>query len=206
MPFPPPPPPDPSALLTAARAGSKDALGELLEAYRRYLAAVARDRIDPRLMPKGDASDIVQDTFRDAQKGFDRFHGSTEEELLAWLRQILVHRVGRFARRYRGVQKRSATREVRLDPNDSIAADDPAYRADQLTPSAEAMAREQNTALHDGLNRLPEEYRRVILMRYRDGLPFEEIGRMLGRSSEAARKLWGRAVEKLREEIEGTPP
>src|SRR5262245_65024573 len=107
MPTPPPPDPTrPADLLAAARAGSRNALGELLESYRRYLAHVARDQLDPRLLPKGDQSDLVQETFRDAQQAFGQFRGNSEEELLAWLRQILVHRISRFARRYRGTRKR----------------------------------------------------------------------------------------------------
>jgi RNA polymerase sigma-70 factor, ECF subfamily len=202
MPTPPHDPSGPPDLLSAARAGSRDALGELLESYRLYLTRVARDRLDPRLQPKGDQSDLVQETFRDAQKAFGQFHGTTEQELLLWLRQMLVHRIGRFARKYRDTQKRSTGRELSLDPNDSAAA--PVYRSDQPTPSAEAVANEQSEALQDALARLPHEYREVILMRYRDGLPFDQIGRALGRTSEAARKLWGRAVERLREEMEGT--
>jgi len=198
-----PPPPDPHGLpdlLAAARSGSREALGELLEGYRRYLTRVARDQLDPRLMAKGDPSDLVQETFRDAQRAFGQFRGSSEAELLAWLRQILVHRIGRFARRYRSTQKRSAVREVTLDPGDSSAT--AAYRADTPTPSAEAVANEQSGVLQDALARLPGEYREAILLRYRDGMSFEEIGRALGRSAEAARKLWGRAVERLREEMD----
>src|SRR5262245_50058202 len=159
MPTPTPDSSGPSDLLSASRAGSRDALGELLESYRRYLASVARDQLDPRLLPKVDQSDLVQETFRDAQRAFGQFHGTTEEELLAWLRQILLHRIGRFARRYRGTQKRSMAREVKLDPDDSAVA--PAFWADQPTPSAEAVANEQSGALHDALARLPHEYREV---------------------------------------------
>jgi RNA polymerase sigma-70 factor (ECF subfamily) len=199
----PTPPPDPHGLpelLAAARTGSREALGELLESYRRYLTQIARDQLDPRLLPKGDQSDLVQETFRDAQKAFGQFRGSSEEELQAWLRRILVHRICRFARRYRGTQKRSAVREVALDPGDSSTAS--AYRADTPTPSAEAVANEQSGRLQGALARLPEEYRQAILLRYRNGMSFEEIGRALGRSAEAARKLWGRAVERLREEMD----
>ena len=77
-------------LLAAARAGSREALGRVLEGCRRYLLGVAEGELDPDLRSKGGASDIVQETFLEAQRDFARFQGSSPEELRAWLRQVLV--------------------------------------------------------------------------------------------------------------------
>ena len=74
-----------------------------------------------------------------------------------------------------------------------------------LSPSGQAMEHEQDQALRAALGRLPEDYRRVITLRYEEQLPFEEIGRLLQRSPEAARKLWARAVERLHEELDPPP-
>ena len=51
------------------------------------------------------------------------------------------------------------------------------------------------------LARLPEDYRRVIALRYEQGQSFADIGQAMGRSSEAVRKLWFRAIERLRKEL-----
>jgi RNA polymerase sigma-70 factor (ECF subfamily) len=67
------------------------------------------------------------------------------------------------------------------------------------------MSQEQAQAVREALERLPEEYRQVIRLRLQDDRPFEEIGRVLGRTANAARKLWERAVERLQQEL-GTPP
>src|SRR5205823_4133645 len=77
--------------LSAARDGSRDALGRALEACRRYLLCVAHQQLNRDLQAKGGASDLVQETFLEAQSSFDRFHGSSEVELRAWLRQLLHH-------------------------------------------------------------------------------------------------------------------
>src|SRR5262245_5783304 len=106
--------------LAAARAGSHEALGEALEACRRYLLLVAQRELAPELQAKGGASDLVQQTFLEAQRDFPRFAGTTEAELLAWLRCILLHNLGKFSRQYRGTQKRGLEREVTLD-GDSAA-------------------------------------------------------------------------------------
>ena len=191
--------------LPAARAGSREALGKLLEAARHYLLSIARQELDMDLRAKNSPSDLVQETFVEVQRDFGQFQGDTEAELLAWMRQMLLHRVGKLRRSFRDTQKRRLTREVALSGDDS--SDGPAGRlaAEMLSPSGQAMEHEQDQALQAALRQLPEDYRRVITLRHEAQLPFEEIGRLLDRSPDAARKLWARAVERLHEELDPTP-
>jgi RNA polymerase sigma-70 factor (ECF subfamily) len=191
--------------LPAARAGSREALGKVLEAARQYLLTIARQEFDADLRAKNSPSDVVQETFVEAQRAFGQFQGDTEAELLAWLRQLLLHRVGKLRRRYRDTQKRQLAREVALGGDDSGGGLAGVLAAGTLSPSGQAMENEQDQALQAALGRLPEDYRRVITLRYQDQLPFEEIGRLLERSPEAARKLWARAVERLFEELDPLP-
>lgn len=191
--------------LAAARAGSREDLGKVLEAARQYLLSIARQELDPDLRAKNSPSDVVQETFVEAQRDFGQFQGDTEDELLAWLRQLLLHRVGKLRRRYRDTQKRRLVREVALGGDDSSDGPVGGLAANVPSPSGQAMAHEQDQALREALGRLPEDYRQVITLRYQEQLPFEEIGRLLQRSPDAARKLWARAVEQLHEELD-TPP
>jgi RNA polymerase sigma-70 factor (ECF subfamily) len=66
-------------------------------------------------------------------------------------------------------------------------------------PSALAAAQEQGAVLRQALERLPGEYRPAVTWRSYDRPSFDEIGRRLGRSAEAARKLRVRAVEQLQQ-------
>src|SRR2546423_1075372 len=100
--------------LAAARAGSNEALGQALEVCRAYLLRIANDGLDAALRAKGGASDLVQETFLEAQRDFPRFNGTSDAEWKAWLRQLLVHNAANFARRYRGTGKRRADRAVPL--------------------------------------------------------------------------------------------
>jgi RNA polymerase sigma-70 factor (ECF subfamily) len=176
-----------------------------LEACRRYLLRIAQHELDPKLQAKGGASDLVQETFLEAQRDFPRFHGNTEAELLAWLRQLLRFRLSKFQRQYRGTKKRQVGREVALEASNLAREQDGGPRAGVLTPSDEAIEREEDEALQRALFRLPEDYRRVILLRHHEGRSLEEIGQLMQRSAEAVRKLWARAVERLHEEIESGP-
>ena len=73
------------------------------------------------------------------------------------------------------------------------------------TPSAAVVRQEQDEALQAALARLPDDYRRVLALRYDEERTFEEIGTLLQRSPNAARKMWLRAIERLQRELEGLP-
>jgi RNA polymerase sigma-70 factor (ECF subfamily) len=186
-----------------ARAGSSEALGDLLQSCRGFLLQIARAELDPRLHAKGGASDLVQETFLEAQRDFHAFQGDSETDLLAWLRQRLRFRVAKFVRTYRQTAKRAAGREVRLQLSSSRAVGNEPV-ANQASPSEHVLADERDRAIEDLLERLPEEYRLVLRLRYREGLGFDAIGAALGRTPNAARKLWARAVEQIRHDL-GTP-
>jgi RNA polymerase sigma-70 factor (ECF subfamily) len=192
-------------LLAGARAGSREALGQLLESCRDYLLLIAGQELDVDLRAKGGASDLVQETFLEAQRDFIQFRGDSEAELLGWLRRLLLNNLANFSRQYRTTGKRHVEREVPLqgqsssfDLRDNLAASVP-------TPAEQAMEQEQADLVDRVLERLPEDYRQVLLWRYREELAFEEIARRLGRTENAVRKLWARALERFQAEM-GTPP
>jgi RNA polymerase sigma-70 factor (ECF subfamily) len=186
--------------LSAARDGSRDALGRVLEACRRYLLYVARRELNGDLQAKGGASDLVQETFLEAQCDFERFQGTSERELRAWLRQLLHHRGAKFRRRFKSTQKRQLARETTLH-----AADRPTYAPnDPASPSAQLIACEQAQRLRQALDRLPDDYQQVIRLRYVEQCPFDEIGRQMQRTPNAARLLWLRAIEHVKHALRGT--
>jgi RNA polymerase sigma-70 factor (ECF subfamily) len=197
------PPDEAGRWLSAARAGSPEALGQALEACRGYLLLIARHEMGADLQAKAGASDLVQETFLEAQRDFARFHGDSAMELRAWLRRLLLNNLATFARDYRATAKRAVGREVALPQGNPSTIPALAEAAD--SPSRVAMAQEEADALRRVLERLPEDYRLALLLRHLEELPFEEIGRRLNRTANAARKLWARAVEMLQEQWESPP-
>src|SRR5688572_20792506 len=154
--------------LAAARAGSPEALGTALEACRLYLLSIADRELDGELRAKGGASDLVQETFLEAQRDFARFHGDGAAELRAWLRRLLLNNLANFARHYRRTDKRRLDREIAIDLHPSASGATPGPAADTPSPSRQVMAGEEADELHAALQRLPEDYRRLIVLRYQE--------------------------------------
>ncbi len=55
--------------------------------------------------------------------------------------------------------------------------------------------------LADALDRLPTDYREVIVLRHLEGIPFVEIASRMGRSEDSVQKLWVRGLARLRQEM-----
>jgi RNA polymerase sigma-70 factor, ECF subfamily len=182
--------------IDAARQGNREALGLALSSVRDYLLLVANDELDTALQSKGNASDLVQDTFLRAQRAIEDFRGRTSSEWRNWLRSILVRNVAQERRRFRSTAKRQVQLEVRIGEKAWLEAG-----RDSETPSRTLALREREAALYKGLQRLPDHYRQVVVWHHRDQLSFEEIGRRCQISAEAARKLWTRALSRLRKEL-----
>ena len=173
--------------------------------YQPWLKLLARLQWDSRYQSKFDPSDVVQQTMMEAWKAAPQFRGESEGERLAWLRQILSHVLAHEFRRYRGTQKRDADREVSIEQTlaQSSSRLGDLLAGGEATPSQCAMRREQELQVADVLERLPEDYREVIVLRNLEDLPHEEVARRMGRSPAAVRMLWVRALRALREQLTG---
>jgi RNA polymerase sigma-70 factor (ECF subfamily) len=191
-------------LLSRARAGDDSARERLFASCRSYVHLIARAQVGTSLQAKVDASDVVQQTLLEAHLALAQFHGSTEEEWLAWLRKILSRNTADFVRQYRGTQKRELRREISMDrplANDSGSARwEPA--GPQESPSVLAMQKERELQLADAVSRLAADYQEVIVLRNLERLPFDEVARRMGRSRPAVQMLWMRAIQKLQAELE----
>ncbi len=199
--------PSPEELLALARAGEALCLGKLLELYRGYLTLLARLQIGRRLQGKVDAADLVQDTFLEASKNFKRFRGTTEAELLTWLRRILAAKIADMMRRYLGSQCRDVRleRELAAELERSSQDLDGGLLAKQDSPSKQVSRREEGVVLANILALLPEDYREVLILRHLEGLSFPEVAQRMERSLDSVKKLWTRALARLRASMTGVP-
>jgi RNA polymerase sigma-70 factor (ECF subfamily) len=190
-------------MIEATGRSDLEALVGVIESCRSYLLLVGERALAPDLKAKEGASDLVQEAMVEAQREAGRWTGRAEatDELRAWLRQFLMHKIAHAARRYRGTGRRRIAREVPL----ALVEADPLMAetlvADQTSVGTRAARREEATALQSALDRLPERMRQAVLWRHNEDCSFDEIGRRLGCSNVAARKLWLKALQQLQAEL-----
>jgi RNA polymerase sigma-70 factor (ECF subfamily) len=175
-------------LLEEARAGSADAFWQLALGYRPYLRAVAA-RVLQGQFPS-DGSDVVQSGLSVAFERLHQFRGPGAAPFLAWLAAI----VGNEARRSLGQARR-------FQPLPGDSSDRDPLAGDSSGPDGKAAKREQAARLLAAVERLPDDHRTVLNLRIFQELPFEEVARRMGRSEDAARQLWTRALKKLRADL-----
>jgi RNA polymerase sigma-70 factor, ECF subfamily len=191
-----------ASLLARGRSGDLAARGELLALCGNYLRVIARTQIDKYLRVRCDDSDLVQETLVEALRDFPQFAGTTEKELLAWLRQILIRNLADQVKHHKALARnwqRQQSLEELLDR--SCPAVQAALAQGISSPSARASRAEEGLLLADALARLPADYREVIVLRHLQNLKFEQIATTMGRSAGATRMLWTRALEKLHAEL-----
>ena len=193
-------------LLRHAREGDEQARGRLLENYRDYLGLLARMEIGKRLQTKVDPADLVQETFLEAHRHFQNFRGAAEYEFAAWLREILAARISNQVRHYVGTQARDVRRERELvvDLDQSSRMLDRGLQALQATPSQDAVRQEQGVLLARALQKLPADYREVVVLRQLEELPFQEVADRMQRTVDSVQKIWVRALIRLRQLLQET--
>jgi len=194
---------DTRGLLSRARAGDAQSLGELLTLYRNYLTLFASTQLERRLRRRVSPSDVVQETMLQAHRHIGQFKGESEPEFLAWLRQVLLSSLSHFVERHVLAAKRNIRKEVPIDESAIVASGPhsggtPARGTHSDSPSAVVRQREAAAILAAQLAKLSPAYREVLTLRHMDELSFDEIAVRLQRTPAAARMLWLRAIQKLR--------
>ena len=180
-----------------------DAADRLLEMYRPVLRLMAEQCIGPGLRRREDASDIVQRTVLEAYAGYEQFHGQSEPELSAWLKQILRRNVSNLVRDNRAA-KRDVRREQYLDAAEgsvSVTWMQPA--AKQTSPSMRVIRAEEALNLAKAIDELPEEQRIAVRMRHLEGRGVEEIAAAMNKTPAAVAGLIRRGLQALRQQLTG---
>ncbi len=184
------PPPDDSALLERLRRGDEAAFEELVRAYGGRMLAVAR-----RLLPdEEDARGAVQDAFLSAFRAIGRFEG--QARLSTWLHRIVVN----------AALMKLRTR--RRKPEQSIEELLPGFLEDGhlahpavewRKPAEDPVEREELRALlRESIDRLPEGYRNVLVLRDIEEFDTEETAKLMNLSVAAVKTRLHRARQALR--------
>ena len=182
-------------LVRRAKEGQKEALGRLFDRYYERVRKIVHLRLGDKLRGLMDSDDILQDTFINAIKSFDRFEMRNEASVINWLSRIAERAIMRQAQHFRA-EKRNA-KQVPIDELDS--QDLGIQIADgQRGPGTSMARREQAQTIEACIQELPEQYREIIVLRNYVEYSWEEVAKEHGRPSvDAARMMHAKAMVEL---------
>jgi RNA polymerase sigma-70 factor (ECF subfamily) len=167
--------------------------------FRDYLLLLARVQLGRGPNGKLDASDIVQETLREAHEKRGQFRGQSEAEMAGWLRRLLACNIA-DQQRHEGRLKRDRTREKSLEDDlcESSARLGDLLASPQSTPSCAAVRHEDAIRLARALDQLLEAQREALVLHYLQCLSIEEVARELDRTPAAVAGLLRRGLSQLR--------
>jgi RNA polymerase sigma-70 factor (ECF subfamily) len=190
-------------LLERAHAGDPDALGQLFAGYRAYLLKVIALRLDPKLRPRVDPSDVIQETQLEVFRRLGDFLQRRPMPFRVWLRKTACERLLKLRERHVEAARRSLQREVRLPDNSSLMLARQ-FLGPGSTPSQQLSRKEVVRRVNQALAGLPEVDREILLMRNFEGLSYDEVAAALEIAPAAARKRYGRALLRLQKLLADT--
>ncbi len=180
------------------REGKTDALAELFGSCRPRLTQMLHLRMQGRLAARVDPSDVLQETYLDANRKLQAYLRDPKVSTYVWLRGLTLDRLKKVQREHLGAQCRAVGRELRLPEESSLAF---AHKivANGPSPSNAVMASELRQRVMKALLSLKEEDCEVLLMRHFEGMSNREVAETLGLGISGATMRHGRALFRLRE-------
>jgi RNA polymerase sigma-70 factor, ECF subfamily len=187
-------------LLEQARQGDAAAVERLLTTHREPLRRMIGLRLDPALAARVDASDIVQDVLLEAHRRLQDYLRKPSMPFHLWLRHIAKDHIIDAHRHERLAQRRSVDREQALHaarPDESSLDWAAQFFDQELTPASAAIRQEMARKVQQAIQQLGDDDRDIILMRYVEQLPNQDVAAALGLSEAAASMRCLRAVRRL---------
>ena len=177
-------------LVEKLHSGDNAATEEFHNFYRNRIYHLVLRHVDQN---QAIAEDLVQEIFLAALSSLDKFRG--DSQLYTWLRSIALHKINDFYRR----QAR--------EPESKISSDLDTIKSEQIGDSKQAVhdtieSEEIRQSVHQALEGLPQDYQKVLVLKYLDEMPVLEISQVMGRSPKSVEGLLSRARKAMRAELE----
>jgi RNA polymerase sigma-70 factor (ECF subfamily) len=181
------------SLFLRFRNGDDDALRELFERYRGRLDALVRRRLPRPVQRRISVADVLQEARVAALRNRFDFEDRGAGSFRRWLFGIAENKT-KEAIRNQAAARRATGREISRAYRPETAQ----LRSTQPSPSEVASAGETAARIKAALASLPDDYRTVLQLTRGEGLTLREAAARMGRSREAAKKLYGRAFVRFK--------
>jgi len=184
-------------LLGESCRGDAAAREELLALYRPYLRLVAGRRLPRVVQKRVDASDIAQQTLIDAVRGLPEFRGQSEPEFTAWMLKLLERNLLQSVRNNMLGKRDVRLEQIWTDESGSAQMVWHSLADDESSPMGNVVRGEEALQLALALDKLPEDQRTAVEMRYIAQQSLQEIAIEMGRSVGSVAGLIRRGVEAM---------
>jgi RNA polymerase sigma-70 factor (ECF subfamily) len=172
------------------KSGFDDVYEEFHEKIRRYVE---------RMVGKDEADDLTQEVFMKVNKGLEGFKG--ESSLSTWIYRIATN--ASLDRIHSRAFQESARKVSLNERSDETEAENKGVCMEtSLTAEREAIRKEMNECIREFVDRLPENYRTVIILSELKDLKNQDIADILGISLDTVKIRLHRARARLKEEFE----
>jgi RNA polymerase sigma-70 factor (ECF subfamily) len=190
------------SLLAGAADGDAAAVNRLLDRHREAVRKLIALRMDRRMGPRVDASDIVQDVLLEASERLADYLANPRMPFHLWLRSLAKDRMIDLHRRHRA-GRRDVSREQPLAGGGDGFDRSSFHLADQLqdaglTPAAAVIRQELEERFWTAVDALDEQDREIVLMRHAEHLGNGEVATALDISPAAAGMRYLRAMRRLK--------
>jgi len=177
-------------LAARAAAGDGAAFAAIMRRHNRLLFRTARSILKSDV----DAEDALQDAYLRAWRAIDGFRA--EAKLSTWLARIVINESLARLRRGRGAQviPLDHSAETGLDPMEERMEDDPDQRPERVQMRAEL-----RRLMEACIDRLPETFRTVFILRAVEEMSVEDVASALDLPEATVRTRLFRARGLLRE-------
>ncbi len=175
-------------LVRRIHGGDREAWDELYLRYHDVLLLAIRARLGSRLRARLESEDILHSVVKDALRDLERFEPRGPGALGHYLHVCVLNKI-RSKAEFHGAERRSGEETL----SDSLLARLPGSAANE----PRYLDGERFERLERALARLPENLREVVLLRTVEGLSNQEAAAVLGKTPEAASKLFNRALARL---------
>lgn len=166
-----------------------DIYNEFLDKIHRYLE---------RMVGKNDAEDLTQEVFLKVDKGLKDFKGKSS--LSTWIYRIATNTA---LDKIHSRSSRQDSKKVVLDKGGNGSEAENIYIGKtSLSADREAIRNEMNECIREFVDRLPADYRTVIILSEIKDLKNQQIADILGVSLDAAKIRLHRARIRLEAEFE----
>jgi RNA polymerase sigma-70 factor (ECF subfamily) len=189
-------------LLGRVRKGDPEAFQVLFDHHLAVLRARVLRLLPARMRRRVSVADVLQEARLAAFRGSGGFKPRVNGTIRGWLLKITENEALTALRRHDGAARRSAGREISHGGRPDTAA----FAGAGPSPSEAAASAEVRDAVRAALDEIPEDYSKVLELVRLEGLTMAEAAFRMGRSREAVKKLYGRALGRLSEVLRRDRP